>query len=137
MPYELVAMEQYNSGIWYTAEFFAEQGEVAITFYAGADDKIPTISSVTPTNSNYMRLQSSLDSMIAPLEQEEDSLKRIGRWETPKMMELHELFEAAKDDQTRKEIAQQTNALYDSGEAYTPEYHAHQAKSDKVYEEYE
>ena len=137
MPYELVAMEQYNSGIWYTAEFFAEQGEVAITFYAGADDKIPTISSVTPSNSNYMRLQSSLDSMIAPLEQEEDSLKRIGRWETPKMIELHAQFNAAKDDQTKKEIAQQANALYESGEAYTPEYHALQAKSDKVYEEYE
>ena len=34
MPYELIAMEEYNSGAWYTSEFFAEEGTVNITFYS-------------------------------------------------------------------------------------------------------
>lgn len=137
MPYELIAMEEYNSGTWYTSEFFAEEGTVNITFYSRTEEKVPTMHSESPTNRRFLQLNAQLDSIIAPLAQEEDSLIKIGRWETPRMMELNTLFEAAKDEQTKKELRRQANALYESGEAYTPEYHVLQAKSDKAYEEME
>ena len=137
MPYALVSMEEFNNGAWYNCEFFAEEGVVNITFHHfEKDNKSPTLRSESPTNKRYLEYVAALDSITAPLKREADSLKQIERWESPRMMELKAQFDAAQDEQTISKLAQEAQAIVESGEAYTPEYHAFQTKSKKAREEH-
>ena len=136
MPYDLISMEEFNHGSWYTCVFFAEEGVVDITFHhSERDAKAPSFVSVSPTNKRYLQYIAALQEMTDPLKHEADSLKKIGKWNTPRMMKLETEFREAKDDQTKLKLAQEASALSESGEAFTPEYHAFQAKSKMVREE--
>ena len=136
MPYDLISMEEFNHGSWYTCVFFAEEGVVDITFHhSERDAKAPSFVSVSPTNKRYLQYIAALQEMTDPLKHEADSLKKVGKWNTPRMMKLETEFREAKDDQTKLKLAQEASALSESGEAFTPEYHAFQAKSKMVREE--
>lgn len=136
MPYDLISMEEFNHGSWYTCVFFAEEGIVDITFHhSERDAKAPTLVGESPTNKRYLQYIAVLQGMTDLLKHEADSLKKVGRWNTPRMMELETEFREAKDDQTKLKLAQEASALSESGEAFTPEYHAFQAKSKMVREE--
>lgn len=136
MPYDLISMEEFNHGSWYTCVFFAEEGVVDITFHhSERDSKAPSFVSVSPTNKRYLQYIAALQEMTDPLKHEADSLKKVGKWNTPRMMKLETEFREAKDDQTKLKLAQEASALSESGEAFTPEYHAFQAKSKMVREE--
>lgn len=136
MPYDLISMEEFNHGSWYTCVFFAEEGIVDIAFHhSERDAKAPTLVGESPTNKRYLQYIAVLQGMTDPLKHEADSLKKVGRWNTPRMMELETEFREAKDDQTKLKLAQEASALSESGEAFTPEYHAFQAKSKMVREE--
>lgn len=136
MPYDLISMEEFNHGSWYTCVFFAEEGVVDITFHhSERDAKAPSFVSVSPTNKRYLQYIAALQEMTDPLKHEADSLKKVGKWNTPRMMKLETEFRKAKDDQTKLKLAQEASALSESGEAFTPEYHAFQAKSKMVREE--
>ena len=136
MPYDIISMEEHKRGSWYTCTFFAEEGEVNITFHhMEKDEQVPTLSSESPTNKRYLLYLSVLDGMTSPLKREADSLKYIGRWNTPRMEELETLFRTTQDEQEKLRLAQKAIALEESGEAYTPEYHAFQVKSKRVRKE--
>ena len=136
MPYDVISMEEHKLGSWYTCTFFAEKGKVDITFYQiGKDNQAPTLHSDSPTNKRYLQYLSVLDGMTSPLKREADSLKSIGRWNTPRMMGLETLFRTVQDEQTKLKLAQEAIMLQESGEAFTPEYQAFQAKSRKAREE--
>ena len=136
MPYDLISMEEFNHGSWYTCVFFAEEGAVDITFHHfERDAKVPSLVSASPTNKRYLQYIAALQEMTDPLKHEADSLKKVGKWNTPRMMKLETEFREAKDDQTKLKLAQEASALSESGEAFTPEYHAFQAKSKIVREE--
>ena len=136
MPYDLISMEEFNHGSWYTCVFFAEEGVVDITFHhSERDAKAPSLVSASPTNKRYLQYIAALQVMTDPLKHEADSLKKVGKWNTPRMMKLETEFREAKDDQTKLKLAQEASALSESGEAFTPEYHAFQAKSKMVREE--
>ena len=136
MPYDLISMEEFNHGSWYTCVFFAEEGVVDITFHhSERDAKAPSLVSASPTNKRYLQYIAALQEMTDPLKYEADSLKKVGKWNTPRMMKLETEFREAKDDQTKLKLAQEASALSESGEAFTPEYHAFQAKSKMVREE--
>jgi len=136
MPYDLISMEEFNHGSWYTCVFFAEEGVVDITFHhSERDAKAPSLVSASPTNKRYLQYIAALQEMTDPLKYEADSLKKVGKWNTPRMMKLETEFREAKDDQTKLKLAQEARVLSESGEAFTPEYHAFQAKSKMVREE--
>jgi len=136
MPYDLISMEEFNHGSWYTCVFFAEEGVVDITFHhSERDAKAPSLVSASPTNKRYLQYIAALQEMTDPLKHEADSLKKVGKWNTPRMMKLETEFREAKDDQTKLKLAQEARVLSESGEAFTPEYHAFQAKSKMVREE--
>ena len=136
MPYDLISMEEFNHGSWYTCVFFAEEGVVDITFHhSERDAKAPSLVSASPTNKRYLQYIAALQEMTDLLKYEADSLKKVGKWNTPRMMKLETEFREAKDDQTKLKLAQEARVLSESGEAFTPEYHAFQAKSKMVREE--
>ena len=136
MPYDIISMEEHKSGSWYTCTFFVEEGEVNITFHhMEKDNQAPTLASESPTNKRYLQYLSVLDGMTSPLKREADSLKSIGRWYTPRMMELEAQFHTACNEQARLKLAQEATELRESGEAFTPEYYAFQTKSRRVREE--
>jgi peroxiredoxin len=136
MPYDLISVEEFNHGNWYTCVFFAEEGVVDITFHhLDRDAKAPSLVSASPTNKRYLQYIAALQEMTDPLKYEADSLKKVGKWNTPRMMKLETEFREAKDDQTKLKLAQEARVLSESGEAFTPEYHAFQAKSKMVREE--
>lgn len=132
LPYELVSMDEYNKGMWFTCEFFAEEGTVNATFYHIEKDKRPTLKSESPTNKRYVQYDSVLRSMSLPLQQERDSLEKIGRWYSPRAMELEKIFYMAQDETTKDKVREEMNALIESGKAFTPEYHAFEEKSEKM-----
>ena len=135
-PYDLVPMDEFKRGAWFTCSFFAEEGTVNVAFHRFEDNKKPTLRSESPTNKRYLEYEAALASITDPLKREADSLKQIGRWESPQMMALKAKFDAAQDEQTRAKLAQEAQAIEEAGEAYTPEYHAFQAKSKKAQEEH-
>ena len=136
LPYDIISMEEHKSDSWYTCTFFAEEGGVNIIFHHMVkDSQAPTLASESPTNKRYLQYLSVLDGMTSPLKREADSLKYIGRWNTPRMEELETLFRTTQDEQEKLRLAQKAIALQESGEAYTPEYHAFQVKSKRVRKE--
>ena len=138
MPYDIISMEEHKSGSWYTCTFFVEEGEVNITFHhMEKDNQAPTLASESPTNKRYLQYVSVLDGMTSPLKREADSLRNIGRWYTPRMMELEAQFHTACNEQARLKLAQEVTELRESGEAFTPEYYAFQTKSRRVREEHD
>ena len=138
LPYDIISMEEHKSGSWYTCTFFVEEGEANITFHhMEKDSQAPTLASESPTNKRYLQYLSVLEDMTSPLEREADSLINIGRWNTPRMMELEAQFHTARDEQARLKLAQEATELRESGEAFTPEYYAFQAKSRRVREEHD
>lgn len=133
LPYEIISMDEHNNGAWWTCEFFAEEGTVNITYHLFKDKKKPDVYSETPTNSEYLRHEAEVGRLFTDaLKQESDSLKKIGRWDSPRMTELKALFDRVKDDRVKDSLASLANALYESGEAYTPEYHTFQKKSKQI-----
>ena len=133
LPYEIISMDEHNNGAWWTCDFFAEEGTVNISYHLFEEEKTPDVYSETPTNREYLRHNAELGSLFTDaLEQERDSLKRIGRWDSPRMVELKALYDSVQDNRTKDSIANLANAIYESGEAYTPEYHAFQKKSKQV-----
>ena len=137
-PYDIISMEEHKSGSWYTCTFFAEEGGVNIIFHHMVkDSQAPTLASESPTNKQYLQYLSALEDMTSPLEREADSLINIGRWYTPRMMELEAQFHTTRDEQTRLKLAQEATELRESGEAFTPEYYAFQTKSRRVREEHD
>ncbi|MBR5849424.1 MAG: AhpC/TSA family protein [Bacteroidaceae bacterium] len=132
-PYELISMEEYDEGAWFTCDFFAEEGTVNATFYHfEKENKGPTLKSESPTNKRYLQYNSVLRSMSLPLQQERDSLEKIGRWYSPRAMELEKIFYMAQDETTKDKVREEMNALIESGKAFTPEYHAFEEKSEKM-----
>ena len=132
-PYELISMEEHDRGVWFTCDFFAEEGTVNATFYHfEKENKGPTLKSESPTNKHFLQYDSVENSIIDPLEEEGDSLDRNGLRYSPRAMELEELFYAAKDNATKYKAQQEMNALIESGKAFTPEYHAFEEKSEKM-----
>ena len=128
---------KFNNGAWFISEFFAEEGMVNITFYHfEKDNKNPTLRSKSPTNKHYLEYEAALDSITAPLKRETELLKQTGLWESPRMIELKAKFDSAQDEQAKSKLAQEAKAIQESGEAYTPEYHAFQSKSKKMREEH-
>ena len=55
MPYDLISMEEFNHGSWYTCVFFAEEGAVDITFHHfERDAKVPSLlAQALQTNGTY------------------------------------------------------------------------------------
>lgn len=128
-PYELVPKVEYDRSRWFSGTFFAEEGTVNLTFYHYEKvGEFPTVKSETPNNKRYLQLMTAKDSIMDPLYKEQDSLIDAGKWDSPQIMELFEQFNSTDDKQKKEELRKQADKLYDSGEAYTPEYYAFQSK---------
>lgn len=136
VPYDLIPLDELEKGAWFTCSFFAEEGTVNAEFYYFKDNKKPTLRSETPTNKRYLEYEAKSASFTSPLKREADSLKQVGLWESPRMMELKAQFDAAQDEKIKLKLAQEAKAMEEMGEAYSPEYYAFQAKSKKLKEEH-
>lgn len=133
--YELIPWCQYMEGSWRSIPFIAENGKVEITVYPREHKPAYRVESEFSQNRELIRFENETDSLFfEPLERERDELMRAGLYQTEEVKALHARFKQEKDEKKRREISRKAQQLYDSGEAFVPEYRKFAEKQQKTYE---
>lgn len=133
--YELIPWCQYRQGMWRSIPFIAENGTVEIAVYPREHEPAYQIQSELPQNRELIRFGNETDSLfIRPLKRERAELISAGLYETEEVKALHARFRQEKDEKKKREISRKAQQLYDSEEAYVPEYRKFDEKQRQTYE---
>lgn len=123
-PYSLTAWSDIKQGRWMSANFFAENGELQVTMTSIEEEPQVKTTDMVITKELCRINDEAKRLYILPIKTAMDKLEQDGNDMTSEMKALRKEIQSEKDETRKKELYEKGSQLYNSGEAFTPEYKA-------------